>query len=60
LIAAWFVRMSRDLDRVSNGDAVLIDQDLLDQQPENLLALVNVESFGRFAQAQQKACQGLG
>jgi hypothetical protein len=52
--------MSRDLDRVSNGDAVLIDQDLLDQQPENLLALVNVESFGRFAQAQQKACQGLG
>ena len=43
-----------------DGDAVIVNQDLLDQQPEDLLALVDVEGFRGFAQTPEKAVQRIG
>ena len=45
---------------MADGYTVLVDQNLLDQQAEDLLALGDVESFGRLAQTLQEAGQGFG
>ncbi len=45
---------------MADGDAVVADQNFLDQQPENLPALGDVEGFGRPAQTLQETRQGFG
>ena len=44
---------------MADDDFLLADQHLLDEEPDDALALRNVQGFGRRAQARQEAVQGL-
>ena len=58
----WIVDLGlvRDGDGVADSDRVLVNQDVLDQQPDDSLPFRNIHCIGGCTQPREEAIQGFG